>query len=94
MMSEQDIFTIVLFGLMANFFFSIMFGMLINRNIGIMEVVKIVRGHKTPQPWYQVILIVIPFAKAIFTLYRVYILQVYFLNQGKSYRDFLLYMVK
>jgi uncharacterized membrane protein len=94
MMSEQDIFSIVLFGLMANFFFSIMLGVLINRNVGIMEVVKIVRGKKKVQPFYQIVLIIVPFAKAVHTLYRVYILQVYFLNQGKSYKDFLLYMMK
>ena len=70
MISDQDIFTIVLFGLMANFFFSMMFGFMINKNVGIMEVIKIIGGKKrTPQPWYQIILIVIPFAKAVFTLY-------------------------
>ena len=94
MMSDQDIFSIVLFGLMANFFFSIMFGVLINRNVGMMEVIKIVKGKHRSQPWYQILLIIIPFGKAIFTLYRVYILQVYFLNQGKTYKDYLLHMVK
>ena len=91
-MSEQDIFSIVLFGLMTNFFFSIMFGILINRNVGIIEVLKIVKGKQ--KPWYQTLLIVIPFGKAILTLYRVYVLQVYFLNQGKTYKDYLVYMVK
>ncbi len=69
-----------------------MFGVLIHKNVGFIEVVKIVRGKR--QPWYVGVLLVIPFAKAVLTLWRVYVLQVYFLNKGKSYRDFLLYMVK
>jgi uncharacterized membrane protein len=92
MMLEQDIFTIALFGLITNLFFSIMFGVLINQNVGIIEVMKIVKGRK--QPWYLAFSFLVPFAKAIITLYRVYILQVYFLNRGKSYQEFLAYIVK
>jgi hypothetical protein len=92
MLYEQDIFTIILYGLIVNFLFSILFGVLINKNVGILEVMKIVRSKK--QPWYVPILVIVPFAKAVVTLYRVYILQVYFLNRGKSYRDYLLYLVK
>jgi len=92
MLLEQDIFSIALFGLIVNFVFSIMFGILINRNVGIVEVMKIVRDKK--QPWYYSVALIIPFAKAILTLYRVYILQIHFLNKGKSYRDFLIYITK
>ncbi len=90
-LSEQDIFSLALFGLITNFFFSIMFGILINKNVGIMEVMKIARHKK--QPWYYTVTLIIPFLKAVVVLYRVYILQVYFLNRGKSYKDFLLYIL-
>jgi hypothetical protein len=89
---EDDFFAIVLFGLVTNFLFSIMLGILINSNVGIVEVMKIVKDRK--QPWYLTFLIVVPFAKAVLTLWRVYILQVYFLNRGRSYKDFLLYLTK
>lgn len=92
MLLEQDIFTLALFGLITNFFFSVMFGLLINRNVGIVEVMRIVKDKK--QPWYHTFALVIPFAKAVMVLYRVYILQVYFLNRGKSYRDFLIYILQ
>lgn len=50
---------------------------------------KLVQKYR--QPWWMPFTILIPFVKMALTLYRVYILQVYFLNRGKSYYDFLVY---
>lgn len=88
-LEEADFFTFLLFGLIANFLFSIMFGLLINSNVGVQDLMKLVQKYK--QPWWMPFTIIVPFAKMVLTLYRVYILQVYFLNRGKSYYDFLVY---
>jgi succinate dehydrogenase hydrophobic anchor subunit len=90
--SESDFFSLVLYGLLVNFIFSILFGLLLNNNIPIPKMIKLAQSYK--QPWWMPLTLIIPFAKMVLILYRVYILQVYFINQGKSYDDFVVYMFK
>jgi len=93
-MSEQDIFTVILFGLMTNFIFSMLFAMLLHKNINPREMITIMDTKEIKKTtWYKKVVIIIPFAKTVMVLYRVYILQVYFLNQGKSYKDYMKYLV-
>jgi hypothetical protein len=44
------------------------------------------------QPWWMFFSLIVPFAKMIITLYRVAILQFYFLNEGKTHKDFWIYL--
>ncbi len=93
MFFEADMFTIFLFGIMANVLFSMSFAFLINSNIPFMELVEIARRERnTKRSAFNIFMIFVPFAKVILILYRVYILQVYFLNRGKSYKDFAVYL--
>jgi ABC-type uncharacterized transport system permease subunit len=93
-MSEQDIFAVILFGLMTNFIFSMLFAMLLHKNINPQEMIAIMDTKELKKTaWYKRVVIIIPFAKTVMVLYRVYILQVYFLNQGKSYKDYMKYLV-
>ena len=66
------------------------FGVYLSNNIGIEEML-LSKGEKEQQ-WWLSLSLVIPFAKMIITLYRVAILQFYFLDQGKSHKEFWVYL--
>jgi len=87
---EQDLIAYMIFGLVLNFLFSIMFGVYLSKNIGMQEMIES-KGDKK-QPIWVGISLVIPFAKMVVTLYRVAILQIYFLNKGYSHKEFWIYM--
>lgn len=86
----QDIFAYVIFGLILNFVFSIAFGLYLSNNIGVEEMI-LTKGEKE-QPWWMGIALAVPFAKMFITLYRVAILQIYFLDQGKTHKEFWIYL--
>ena len=89
-MYEQDFMAYMIFGLLLNFIFSIMFGIYLSKNIGMQEMITS-KGDKE-QSFLVRISILIPFAKMMITLYRVTILQLYFLNKGYSHKQFWIYM--
>ena len=89
-MNEQDFIAYILFGLILNFLFSILFGMYLSKNIGMKEMLES-KGEK-PQSLLVSFSLFIPFAKMLITLYRVAILQIYFLNKGHSHKEFWVYM--
>jgi len=49
------------------------------------------KGEKD-QPWWMPLTLMVPYAKMIITLYRVAILQIYFLNQGRTHKEFWIYI--
>ena len=87
---EQDIAAIALLGIMANFLFSFMFGLYLSQNIG-MEQMMQSKGDKK-QNFLVSLSILIHYAKVLLTLYRVTILQLYFLNKGYTHLDYWLYL--
>ncbi|MDD5051522.1 MAG: hypothetical protein PHO27_02175 [Sulfuricurvum sp.] len=87
---SPDFFAYAIFGLILNFMFSIAFGLYLSKNIGIEEMIRS-KGEKK-QPWWLGISLAIPFAKMAITLYRVTILQFYFLDQGKSHKEYWVYL--
>jgi len=89
-MYEQDFIAYIIFGLILNFVFSILFGIYLSKNIGMQEMITS-KGDKE-QPIYVQLSLFIPFAKMLITLYRVSILQIYFLNKGYSHKDFWVYI--
>jgi len=89
-MNEQDFMAYIIFGLMMNFVFSILFGIYLTKNIGMAEMISL-KGEK-PQSTLVSISLFIPFAKMLITLYRVSILQIYFLNKGYSHKEFWIYL--
>ena len=89
-MNEQDFIAYIILGLTLNFVFSIMFGMYLSNNIGMDEMIQS-KGDKE-QSLLISLSLVIPFAKMLITLYRVAILQFYFLNKGFSHKEFWVYM--
>ena len=89
-MFEQELAAYVIFGLVLNFAFSIMFGVHLSKNIGMQEMISS-KGDKE-QPILVKLSLFIPFAKMLITLYRVTILQLFFLNKGYSYKEFWIYM--
>jgi len=89
-MNEQDFMAYVIFGLILNFLFSILFGIYLSNNIGMHEMIES-KGDKE-QPTIIGLSLFIPFAKMFITLYRVAILQLYFLNKGRSHKEFWVYM--
>ena len=89
-MNEQDFIAYITFGLMLNFIFSILFGIYLTKNIGIEEMMSS-KGER-PQSLLVSISLFIPFAKMLVTLYRVTILQIYFLNRGYSHKEFWIYL--
>ncbi len=91
-MYEQDFIAIVLFGIILNFLFSFLFGWYLSLNIGVQEMM-LSKGDKQ-QPSWMVLTLLIPFVKMGITLYRVTILQLYFLNQGRSHKDFWIYLTE
>lgn len=89
-MFEQDLIAYLIFGVMLNFIFSILFGIYLSKNIGMNEMINS-KGTKIQSPLVAFTLF-IPYAKMVVTLYRVAILQFYFLNQGKSHKEFWIYL--
>ena len=89
-MNEQDFIAYIIFGLVLNFIFSIIFGLYLTQNIGLQEMIKL-KGNKQQSILVSISLL-IPFAKMIITLYRVAILQIYFLNRGFTHKEFWIYM--
>ena len=89
-MNEQDFIAYMIFGLILNFAISIMFGVYLSKNIGMQEMI-ISKGEKK-QPLGVALSLFIPYAKMLITLYRVSILQIYFLNRGHSHKEFWIYM--
>jgi len=89
-MPEQDFVAYVIFGLSLNFLFSILFGIYLSKNIGMQEMITS-KGDKE-QSLIVSLSLFIPFAKMLITLYRVAILQIYFLNKGHSHKEFWIYM--
>jgi len=89
-MNEQDFMALLTFGLLVNFAFSIMFGVYLSKNIGMEEMIKS-KGDKEQNILVSLSLF-IPFAKMILTMYRVSILQFYFLDKGLSHKEFWIYI--
>ena len=89
-MFEQDFVAYIIFGLILNFVFSILFGVYLSKNIGMQEMISS-KGDKE-QPFYVQLSLLIPFAKMMITLYRVMILQIFFLNKGYTHKDFWVYI--
>lgn len=89
-MFEQDLIAYLIFGVMLNFIFSILFGIYLSKNIGMNEMINS-KGTKAQSPLVAFALF-IPYAKMIVTLYRVAILQFYFLNHGKSHKEYWIYL--
>lgn len=86
----QDFFAYAIFGLILNFIFSIAFGIYLSKNIGIEEMM-LSKGERE-QPWWMGLTLAVPYLKMAITLYRVAILQIYFLDQGKTHKDFWVYL--
>ncbi len=89
---EQDIAAVVLLGLIANFLFSFLFGWYLTKNIGMREMLESKGGKK--QSWLMGVTLVIPYARMIVTLYRVAVLQLYFLNRGLTHKEYWIYMTR
>ena len=89
-MNEQDLVAYIIFGIILNFTFSILFGIYLSKNIGMQEMISS-KGDKN-QSLLVSISLFIPFAKMLITLYRVAILQLYFLNKGYTHKEFWVYM--
>jgi len=89
-MFEQDFAAYMIFGLLLNFVFSILFGVYLSNNIGMQEMINS-KGDKE-QPLLVKLSLFIPYAKMLITLYRVAILQLFFLNKGHTYKEFWIYM--
>ena len=89
-MFEQDFVAYIIFGLILNFAFSILFGLHLSNNIGMNEMINS-KGDKE-QPVLVKLSLFIPFAKMFITLYRVAILQIFFLDKGHTYKEFWVYM--
>ena len=89
-MYEQDFMAYLIFGITLNFVFSLAFGLYLSSNIGIHEMITS-KGDKEQSVLVRLSLL-IPYAKMIVTLYRVTILQLYFLNKGHTHKEFWIYM--
>ncbi|HIC13409.1 MAG TPA: hypothetical protein EYO75_08605 [Sulfurimonas sp.] len=89
-MFEQDFAAYMIFGLILNFTFSILFGIHLSNNIGMQEMINS-KGDKE-QPLLVKLSLFVPFAKMLITLYRVTILQLFFLNKGHTYKEYWIYM--
>lgn len=87
---SNDVFSYAIFGLILNFVFSIAFGVYLSKNIGVEEMM-LSKGNRE-QPWWLAISLAVPYAKMVITLYRVAILQLYFLDQGKSHKEYWIYL--
>jgi len=89
-MFEQELMAYIIFGIFLNFVFSLLFGVYLGKNIGMQEMMQ-TKGERE-QSIFVRLSILIPYAKMLLTLYRVAILQFYFLNQGKSHKEFWVYL--
>jgi len=89
-MYEQDFIAYMIFGLILNFAFSILFGVYLSNNIGMKEMIES-KGDKEQSILISLSLF-IPFAKMLITLYRVAVLQLFFLNKGYTHKEFWIYM--
>jgi hypothetical protein len=89
---EQDLAAYIIFGIMMNFLFSIMFGVYLSKNIGVEEMARTM-GNKQ-QSLFVKLSLFIPFAKMVIILYRVAILQIYFLNRGLTHKEFWIYLTQ
>lgn len=89
-MFEQELLAYILFGIILNFIFSLLFGLYLSNNIGIQEMMQ-TKGEKE-QSIFLRLSIIIPFAKMLLTLYRVAVLQIYFLNQGRTHKEYWVYL--
>lgn len=87
---EEELLAYVIFGIILNFLFSILFGLYLSQNIGMEEMIHS-KGEKD-QAWWMPLTLIVPFFKMLITLYRVAILQFYFLNRGKSHKEFWVYL--
>ncbi|MHB8099751.1 MAG: hypothetical protein ACYDD5_09230 [Sulfuricurvum sp.] len=88
--TSSELYSYTIFGVILNFVFSMALGVYLSNNIGVEEMVMS-KGDQE-QPWWMFLTLIIPFAKMIITLYRVAILQFYFLNEGKTHKDFWIYL--
>ena len=88
--TTPEFYSYTIFGVILNFVFSMALGVYLSNNIGIEEMV-LSKGDQE-QPWWMFLTLIIPFAKMVITLYRVAILQFYFLNEGKTHKDFWIYL--
>ncbi len=89
-MYEHELIAYSILGLIMNFLFSMFFGLYLSKNIGIEEMM-LSKGAKE-QPWWMPLTLGVPFLKMLITLYRVAILQIYFLNQGRSHKEYWVYL--
>ena len=89
-MYEEEFAAYITFGIILNFVFSILFGMYLSKNIGMQEMMES-RGEKQ-QSMLITFSLFIPYMKMLITLYRVAILQFYFLNKGRTHKEFWIYM--
>ena len=88
--TTPEFYSYTIFGVILNFVFSMAFGVYLSNNIGIQEMV-LSKGDQE-QPWWMFFTLIVPFAKMVITLYRVAVLQFYFLNEGKTHKDFWVYL--
>lgn len=89
---EQDLAAVVLLGILSNFVFSYLFGWYLARNIGMEEMVRSRGAHR--QSLMMGAALIVPFAKMAVTLYRVAVLQFYFLNRGHTHKEFWVYLTR
>lgn len=89
-MYEQDFIAYMIFGLILNFLFSILFGLYLSKNIGMKEMIES-KGNKE-QSLFVSLSLFVPYAKMLVTLYRVAVLQFFFLNKGYSHKEFWIYL--
>ncbi|RUM64924.1 MAG: hypothetical protein DSZ03_03560 [Sulfurimonas sp.] len=89
-MFEQDLAAYMIFGLIVNFVFSILFGLYLSKNIGLEQMMRS-KGDKE-QSLFVKLSLFIPYAKMFITLYRVAILQIYFLNRGYTHQEYWIYL--
>lgn len=88
--SSPEFFSYAIFGVILNFVFSMAFGVYLSNNIGIEEMM-LSKGKKE-QSVLVTLSLAIPYAKMIITLYRVAILQFYFLDKGKTHKEYWVYL--
>ncbi len=89
-MYEETFTAYMIFGLIMNFALSIMFGIYLSKNIGMQEMMHS-KGEKE-QSLFVSLSLFIPYAKMLITLYRVAVLQLFFLNKGHSHKEFWIYL--
>lgn len=89
-MFEQELMAYIIFGIILNFIFSLLFGIYLGKNIGIQEMIQTKGGKE--QSVILRLAIIVPYAKMLLTLYRVAVLQFYFLNQGRTHKEFWIYL--